>query len=189
MASILRKRRKSVQSSEKRLTNQIWLLLTDTTANMHRHSGYYSSLVNSFNDHIQSTKNIIQNDIKRTYARTITQDTKDKMLRVLFGYAKRNMEMGYCQGMNFICYHFLEEGFSEEETFWILAHIFEQLINKDYYINMVPIIADVKLFKYLLKQQKSKLVAHIQYLSADLSFVLIPWFVMVFTNIQNSKVN
>lgn len=127
-------------------------------------------------------------DIKRTYAKIITQDTKEKMLRVLYNYSKRNMEIGYCQGMNFICYYFLENGFTEEETFWILAHIIEQVIPKNYYINMVPIIADIKILRQMMKEKIPRLVKHIQDLNVDLNFLLIPWFVMVFTNIQNNDV-
>lgn len=172
----------------KTLVNKIWLLLTNTIGNMERHKGYYQQLEENLNDHMLSSKRIIINDIRRTYASVITQDTKDRMFRILYNYAKRNMEIGYCQGMNFMCYHFLDTGYSEEETFWILAYIFEQLLPKNYYINMVPIIADIKMLKNMLNQKHADLVRHIQELNVDLNFLLIPWFVMSFTNLQNDGV-
>lgn len=155
---------------------------------MDRYKGYYDQLDENFNDQMLTSKRIIVNDIKRTYSTIITQDNKDKMLRILYSYAKRNMEVGYCQGMNFMCYHFLTEGFSEEETFWILAYIFEQLIPKNYYTNMVPIIADIKMLRHLMQEKYPKLVSHIQDLNVDLNFILIPWFIMAFMNIQNNEV-
>ena len=155
---------------------------------MDRHRGYYSQLEDSFTDHMHSAKRIIINDIKRTHASVITQDTKDRMFRILYNYSKRNMEVGYCQGMNFVVYHFLEAGFSEEEAFWILAYVTEQLVPKDYYINMVPLIADIKVLRQMLNQKQPRLVEHIQDLTVDLNFMLIPWFIMSFTNLQNDEV-
>ena len=155
---------------------------------MDRYRGYYASLEDSYGEHMQSAKRIIANDIKRTYANVASQATKDAMYRILYSYAKRNMEVGYCQGMNFMCYHFLHAGFGEEETFWVLAYIFEQLIPKDYYINMVPLIADIKVLRHILSERQPELVRHIQELSVDLNFLLIPWFIMSFTNLQNEQV-
>ena len=156
---------------------------------MDRHRGYYAQLEESFEGHMLSARRIILNDIKRTYASVITPYTKERMYRVLYSYAKRNMEIGYCQGMNFVCYHFLEAGFDEEETFWVLCYIFEQLIPKDYYINMVPVIADIKVLRHMLRERQPELVQHIQALSVDLNFLLIPWFLMSFTNLQNEAVS
>lgn len=155
---------------------------------MLRHRGYYEKLGESFNDQMHCSRHIIINDIKRTYAAVITERTRGQMLRVLFSYAKRNMEVGYCQGMNFICYYLLKVGFEEEEVFWLLVHIFEQLVPKSYYTSMVSIIADIKMLKQVLKQNNPKLVQHIQDLNADLGFLLIPWFVTAFTNVENETV-
>lgn len=156
---------------------------------MDRYQGYYAQLNESFTGHMLPSKRIILMDIKRTYASIITEEMKEKMLRILYNYSKRNMEIGYCQGMNFMCYYFLDSGYSEEETFWILVHIFETLIPKNYYINMVPIIADIKMLRHMLNQKNIKLVKHIQNLNIDLNFILIPWFVMAFANIHNINVN
>lgn len=124
-------------------------------------------------------------DIRRTYANVITQEIKDKMFRILYTYAKRNMEMGYCQGINFIVYYLLEMKFNEERVFWILAYLVEHLIPKGYYGNMVPVISDIKLFKHILRLKKPKLIKHFQNINLDLNFFVISWFVTVFTNVKN----
>lgn len=154
---------------------------------MDRYKGYYEQLNESYSDYMHNSRRIIIQDIKRTHAVVITQEIRDQMLRILCSYSKRNMEIGYCQGMNFMCYHFLDSGFSEEETFWILVYIFEHLVPKNYYINMVPIIADIKMLKQILEQQHAIKVQHMVDLKADLSSLLIPWFVMAFTNIKNKE--
>lgn len=155
---------------------------------MDRYYGYYSELGNNFNNYMPNTKHIIDMDIKRTHANIITPDIKNKMIRILYNYSKRNMEIGYCQGMNYMCFNFLQLGFEEEETFWILVNIFENLIPKNYYVSMIPIIADTKMLKYILNIKYPLLVKHIQDLNVDIDVILIPWFIMAFTNLPNLKV-
>lgn len=41
---------------------------------------------------------------------------------------KRNNEIAYCQGMNFICYFLIEIGFAEEEVFWLMCHLIENIM-------------------------------------------------------------
>lgn len=172
----------------KRLDNKIWLLLTNTMPNMYIYRGYYDRLNQSYNEQMKNAKKLIWMDISRTYANIISQHTKDQMLRILYNYSKRNMEMGYCQGLNFICYYFLTNGFSEEETFWILAYIIEEIIPKNYYINMVPLLSDTKILKHILELKFPLFIEHIKDLYIDLNFILIPWFVMVFTNLKHNEV-
>ena len=178
-----------ILSLRRRFVNKIWLLLTDTVGNLGRYPNYYNNLNDTFNSHMLSSKRIIEMDILRTNADTITPEIKAKMRRILYNYAKRNMKIGYCQGMNFICFYFLSCGFTEEETFWILVYIIENLIPRDYYINMVPIISDIKMFRHILNEKCPKLVQQIQKISVDLNFILIPWFVMAFANIDNDEVS
>lgn len=154
---------------------------------MDRYAGYYDHLNANFDDQLGDYKCIILSDIRRTHSDVLTQDSKDKMFRILHSYSKRNAEIGYCQGMNFMCYHFLELGFSEEQTFWILTYIFEQIVPKNYYINMVPVVADVKLFKHMLRVTNPELGRHLARLKCDLGYILIPWFIMAFVSIKNNE--
>jgi len=155
---------------------------------MNRYPGYYQRLCDNFSDQMLSFKKIIILDIKRTGAKDITEEVRDKMMRVLWTFAKRNMEIGYCQGMNFICFFLLEMGFSEEQTFWMVCFIFERLMPNNYYVNMIPVIADIELFKMILEEHLPKLTSHLAQLSVDLNFMLIPCFVTAFTNIKNHYV-
>lgn len=75
------------------------------------------------------------------------------MRRILIALAKRNMDLGYCQGMNFVCYYLIKMGFQEEEIFWLMTYCFENILPKNYYINMLPLIADIKLLKYILREK------------------------------------
>ena len=163
--------------------------MTDTVANIDRYKGYYKQLQAVFDDQMQNVRRIIVMDIERTYAKYTSQETKNKMFRILYSYAKRNMDTGYCQGINFIVYYFLELGFSEERAFWMLVYIVDNLIPKGYYNSMAPLIADIRLFKYILSIKQPNLAQHLQKLQVDLNFFLIPWFIMIFTNIKNLYVS
>jgi hypothetical protein len=155
---------------------------------MNRYTDYYSSLVHNFSDQMLAYKKIILLDIKRTGAAQITEEMREKMLRILWSFAKRNMEIGYCQGMNFICFFLLEMDFSEEQVFWMVCFIFERLMPNNYYVNMIPVIADIELLKMILEEYLPNLTCHLASLSIDLNFMLIPCFVTAFTNIKNHYV-
>ena len=134
---------------------------------------------------MQAYQKIIILDVKRTGAKDIGDKERDAMTRILYAFSKRNMEIGYCQGMNFVCHFLLEMGFSEEETFWLICHVFEQLMPRNYYVNMIPAIADIEVFKILLRESRPKLHEHLTSLGVDLNFMLIPCFVTIFTNLKN----
>ena len=134
---------------------------------------------------MQAYQKIIILDVKRTGAKDIGDKERDAMTRVLYAFAKRNMEIGYCQGMNFVCHFLLEMEFSEEETFWLICYVFEQLMPRNYYVNMIPAIADIEIFKILLRESRPKFHEHLSSLGVDLNFMLIPCFVTIFTNLKN----
>lgn len=156
---------------------------------MDRYKDEYKNLQAVLNDQMRNVKRVIIMDIERTHARHTSQETKNKMFRILYSYAKRNMDTGYCQGINFIVYYLLELGFAEERVFWMLVFIVENLVPKGYYSTMVPLIADIRLFKYILHVKYPLLAQHFHELNIDLNFFLIPWFIMIFTNLKNLYVS
>jgi hypothetical protein len=60
-----------------------------------------------------------------------TEEGISSLRNVLTSYASRNKEVGYTQAMNFIVALLLIY-MTEEEAFWVLASICEDLV-KDYY--------------------------------------------------------
>ena len=127
--------------------------------------------------------------IKLDVQRSFTPDKefpRDLLTRVLRGGSFVLREgAGYCQGMNFVCHFLLEMEFSEEETFWLICHVFEQVMPRNYYVNMIPAIADIEIFKILLRESRPKFHEHLTSLGVDLNFMLIPCFVTIFTNLKN----
>lgn len=109
------------------------------------------------------------------------------MYRILTALAKRNQRTRYCQGMNFMCVFFLDLGLEEEEIFWIMAYLFDNVIPRDYYTNMIPLISDMKLLKFMIKQKFPHVFQFIRLHFIDLNLIFFPWFLVAFTQLRNME--
>lgn len=81
------------------------------------------------------------------------------MERILKCYARRNPYVGYCQGMNFILNLLMTLDFTEEDCFWIISTILEDIIPLGYYTNMSGVAVDIKILQIALKLMYSKIDA------------------------------
>ena len=76
----------------------------------------------------------------------------EQLRNVLYTYAIRNPNLTYCQGLNFVVANFLTSGMSEQESFWLLTCLVEEILPFDYYINLKPIVCLNSLFNDSLKE-------------------------------------
>ena len=56
--------------------------------------------------------------------------------------------------MNFIVNFLITNGFNEEECFWIATELFEDILPKNYYTNMLGVAIDIKLVEVYLQQKR-----------------------------------
>lgn len=84
------------------------------------------------------------------------------MNNILKSYAKRNPFVGYCQGMNFIVNFMIVMQFGEEDSFWILTSLLEDILPRTYYSNMMGVAVDLKILDLLLKFRKPKMHAKLK---------------------------
>lgn len=76
--------------------------------------------------------------------RTVGSAANLKMTEnVLTTIAKYNPFIGYCQGFNNIIMFLIEEGFTEEQTFFIWKYISLEILPTDYYTSMISVLSDV----------------------------------------------
>lgn len=66
--------------------------------------------------------------------------------------------------------------------------ILEDLMPKDYYSNMLPLTADLKLVYKLGSNMFPDLFAHMKEISLDLSMILVESFLTIFTNTCHSRI-
>ena len=170
-----------------RFRPRAWLLLSGAHGESARHSGYYAELDRSFQSSLPATQKLIRMDIRRTSSPQMTDEKRETMFRILFNIAKRRMDMGYCQGMNFICVFFLDCGLSEEEVFWVMVYLFEEVTHPTYYTSMAPALGDVQLFRYLIRWADPGLTALIIRNLVDLNMLLLPLFVTLFSTLKSME--
>lgn len=156
---------------------------------MRAYKGAYQQLCTVFDEQVESFNKVIVLDLKRTGGNLLSDDNRELLRRVLTSYAKRNQEVGYCQGFNFVAYFLFQMNLSEEEIFWVLCYLFDQIMPPNYYIQMIPVIADLEIFKMMFRYYQPKSFEEIEKKQIDLNFAFIPCFVTVFTNLNNMKVS
>lgn len=86
---------------------------------------------------------MIKIDISRTFPETEKFDDshQNKLLRILSAYSNFNLDVGYCQGMNFIAgLLLLVSGSNEEETFWMFVQLMELRGLKGFYKDKFPML-------------------------------------------------
>ena len=108
---------------------------------------------------------------------------------VLHAFTKRNPEIGYLQGFNFIVDFFWKKGFDQESSFWLLCHLAEELVLFEFYKDMTPLFADIKMFKYFLFNRDKKLFKALIQNNIDVFFAIHKWFLVNFLNLENVSVS
>jgi len=157
----------------------------------------YGFLIQKINELDASIKKEIEKDINRTFPGRIDSGSSSKenslndkhnsqqllpMTKVLSAYALRNPTVGYCQSMNFICALLLFH-LSEEESFWVLAALIEDILPPDYYSStMIGCRVDHQAFQSCIAWKLSKLHSHLNVTKTLLDPICCSWFLCGFLN-------
>lgn len=162
--------------------------MADVTGNMSKYPRYYLNLQAELNNQMLAYKNMIELDIKRTGHGQLSSKEKETLCRILYSYTKRNKEIGYCQGMNFVCHFLLKQKFSEQEVFWLLVYIFERLLPRKHYTNMISVVSCVGVFELMLQERLPKVLGVIKDHGGDIGILMIPCFLAFFAHSHNMNV-
>eukprot|EP00026_Physarum_polycephalum_P005111 Phypoly_transcript_05139.p1 GENE.Phypoly_transcript_05139~~Phypoly_transcript_05139.p1 ORF type:complete len:625 (+),score=69.95 Phypoly_transcript_05139:59-1933(+) len=120
-------------------------------------------------------------DVTRTFPDFADQPYIDSLSRVLTAHSLRNPKLGYWQSMNFVAGTLLVF-MEEEEAFWMLVYIVEELLH-DYFIPcMAGFKADVELFERLVAERLPELYKHLQDIHLSFGILTSPWFLCLFVN-------
>jgi hypothetical protein len=111
------------------------------------------------------------------------------MHRILLNYSRRNPFIGYCQGMNFILHFIMELHFEEEECFWILVAVLEEIIHMGYYTDMSGVAIDIKIISYILMSTHPNIYKKLTKIEIDLSVFVLEWLVCLYTSTLAIPVN
>lgn len=154
--------------------------------------GYYEDLVSRSSE---GDDPVVISQIEMDVHRTLTDNIffrrgpgVAKLSEVLKAYARRNPEVGYCQGMNLITANLLLIMPSTEETFWILVSIVEAILPQGYYDHsLMASRADQNVLRQYVTAVLPKLSQHLEELSIELEALTFQWFLSVFTDCLSAE--
>lgn len=126
----------------------------------------------------------IDHDLARTFPSHPWLDSSDgqaALRRVLVAYSLRDSHVGYCQGMNFVAGLLLLVMRRDEDAFWMLAVLLENVLFQDCYTNdLSGSHVEQRVFKELLNKKCPRLAAHLELIGFDVSLVITEWFLCLF---------
>ncbi|XP_060125045.1 TBC1 domain family member 2A isoform X2 [Zootoca vivipara] len=167
---------------------RVWRWIVSRRVQHIRSPGHYQSLLKKCEVAEHPASRQIELDLPRTLTNnrhfsSPASQYLPKLRRILLAFSLQNPTIGYCQGLNrlaAIALLVLEE---EENAFWCLVHITENLMPPDYYSNtLIGSQVDQRVFKDFLSEKLPRLTAHLEQHRIDLGLVTFNWFLVVFVD-------
>uniref|UniRef100_T1J9C7 RUN and TBC1 domain-containing protein 3 n=1 Tax=Strigamia maritima TaxID=126957 RepID=T1J9C7_STRMM len=175
------------------LRPQIWLRLSGAIQKKTNSDLSYKEVIKeSSNDHLMTSKQI-EKDLLRTLPSNtcfsnLSSTGVPRLRRILRGLAWLYPDIGYCQGTGMIAASlllFLEE----EETFWMMCTIVEDLLPASYYNNtLIGVQADQKVLRQLLCSYLPDVDSVLKEHDIELSLITSHWFLTLFANVVHMKI-
>lgn len=149
--------------------------------------GRYQELLNEHESEENACTKQIDLDVGRTMPTNIffagDGPGVAKLRRLLVAYSWYNPQCGYCQGMNNLAATLLLTHATEEEAFWVLASLIENILPMDYFTAHLLIAqADQRVLMDFVQELMPKLAKHIDELGVDLPAVTFAWFLSLYTD-------
>ncbi|XP_010534266.1 PREDICTED: growth hormone-regulated TBC protein 1 [Tarenaya hassleriana] len=146
---------------------------------------YYSDLTKAVDGKVTAATRQIDHDLPRTFPGHPWLDTPEghaALRRVLVGYSFRDSDVGYCQGLNYVAALLLLVMKTEEEAFWMLAVLLENvLVNDCYTNNLSGCHVEQRVFKDFLTKKCPRIATHLEDIGFDVSLVATEWFLCLFS--------
>ncbi|XP_046854658.1 small G protein signaling modulator 3-like isoform X2 [Xenia sp. Carnegie-2017] len=135
----------------------------------------------------------IEKDLLRTLPSnacfsTLTSTGTRRLRRILKGLSWLYPDVGYCQGMGMIVANLLLF-IEEEDTFWLMCTIIEDLVPPSYYSStLIGVQADQRVLRQLIVSYLPKLDESLKEHDIELSLITLHWFITLFASVVEMKV-
>ncbi|KAF9359826.1 hypothetical protein BGX34_008117 [Mortierella sp. NVP85] len=170
-----------VQGVTETFRPQLWMALSGAT--------YFRSGDDSYRMNLQSSAEKvspviaeIEKDVVRSmpghpaYKSAVGQGA---LRRVLYSYSWRNPSIGYAQSMNIVASVLLLH-LKEEDAYWLLATVCEQLLPDYYSKTLLGVQVDQRVFAHLVGISLPSIASHFQDIDLDQATITIPWFLCLY---------
>ncbi|XP_072847998.2 TBC1 domain family member 2A isoform X1 [Pogona vitticeps] len=167
---------------------RVWRWIVNHRVQHIRSPGHYQNLLKKCEGAEHPASRQIELDLPRTLTNNKhfilpTSHLLPKLRRILLAFSRQNPTIGYCQGLNRLAAIALLVLEDEENAFWCLVHIVENLMPPDYYSNtLIGSQVDQRVFKDFLSMKLPRLTAHLEQHQIDLALVTFNWFLVVFVD-------
>ena len=133
----------------------------------------------------------IEKDLKRTFPslQGYGMLSEGATRNVLIAHAQRNPAVGYCQSLNYVCAALLMVPLSEEDAFFSLCTVVEDLMPPDYYTRENDILGarvDQLVYSTLLGSRLPRLAGHLLDLGCPISLFSIQWFMCLYSKVVHT---
>ncbi len=126
----------------------------------------------------------IEVDLPRTFAGNKsfinTETGLNKLRVVLQAFSCRNRAIGYCQAMNYLVARLLMLGGDEEDAFWILCAICEDMFPGYWVPSMTGVQADLRVLEDLIHARLSRIALKIKRLEIPITGILSQYLLTLF---------
>ena len=162
----------------------MWFYYLKYDKNKIKYKEIFNKVQNDNNDSkIKLIKDVIRLDVNRTFFSKNQKEKREILKNILFCLAYVYPNIGYCQGMNFICQFLLETTNDEEKTF----DIFSAILSKTKYGNLI--VDEFSLMKKYFYVFERLIILYLPELATLLkqnnvlpSYYISPWFITLFTH-------
>lgn len=175
------------------LRPQMWMRLSGALNKKIKSEVSYEEIIKaSENDALMTSKQIEKDLLRIMPTNACFSNAKGtgipRLRRILRGLAWLFPDIGYCQGTGVIvaCLLLFME---EENAFWMMATIVEDLLPASYYAsNLIGVQADQKVLQTLISNYLTSVNDSLKTHDIELSLITLHWYLTLFANVIHMKI-